>query len=932
MPGSALDDLGIPAALGSAVAPAVPSSPVNLPPAPATGIDPFLIQTAITEAGTDPTAVRNWASVVMNRANASKETPRQVLMDPGQFQYGAQAGSPEHAAINKTLAIQASDPRYQAVLAAAGDIFSGKTPPINDYDHYWSPSAQKAAGRIDASGNPIVPQWAQGQKGDNIGGNLYYKTGYPGPAGAQASALDDLGVPKPYAGDGGVAAPKAPNPKADALAQDAADIADANFKANAASGNPQWPIYDPANNVGRNKDGSIAFVGAPGQPPSVDKTGALNVKLTASTNQDAINEWQRTHPLDPSNRPDPYAGSKFEDPAGGVSGPLGFLGAGENLGLNDVKNSLGSFDATLRSSSPFVNAMMGGPFGNPQGLAMEKAQLGQGVMERNADETSSMASNPWFQGGKFVGEAVPSAAILAGTEGLGGAALGAAGLGDLAASGAEASPWLYRAPGMLASSIGKGAAYGGGGAALTSAGSSAPLSQQVEQGAESGAALNPFADIGAAGAGQLGKFAGGIVKPYLAPFTKAGREGLVNDALSGPTSGDWTQYIEGSRPTYAMATRDGGAAATERTLRSDPHSPEGRAFAALDTANNAARDAALDSVVGTPADLDTLRANRAASTEPLRKTAFANTTPVDPTPVIEKIDEILAGPAGQRDAVFNNLSAIRDKIAKSDGTMQTDPEQLWGIRQSIDDALSPLASNEKGAKLASMELRGVQRSMDPVIDSGAPGYSDYSKAYRAASQPINAQEFLQSPGLFDNMKGNMTLGKVDGAIKRIEKARLAPGFSGPDDISDEQMNTLYNLRSDLRRSDLGDVLGSSGRAKVITGNVESPAANMFQRAVGPASEMLLGGLTGHPLVGAGVAAGNAALQYVRGQGLSRARSMLADRLLNSSEATIPVNKGADLSAVPPTNRFGVGLRTPLLTGAGIAGGAVPPGDNRFMTQ
>lgn len=919
MPGSALDDLGIPAALGSAVAPAAPSSPTNLPPAPATGIDPFLIQTAITEAGTDPTAVRNWASVVMNRANASKETPRQVLMDPGQFQYGAQAGSPEHAAINKTLAIQASDPRYQAVLAAAGDILTGKTPPINDYDHYWSPSAQKAAGRIDASGNPITPSWAQGQKGENIGGNLYYKTGYPGPAGAQASALDDLGVPKPYAGDGGVAAPKVANPKADALAQDAADIADANFKANAASGNPQWPIYDPANNVGRNKDGSIAFIGSPGPAPTVDKTGALNVNLTASSNPDAIAAWVRAHPLDPSNTSAAYGIPNAVDADG-----LGKFAVGGAQGLANVGRSIEGADAAFGGMLPSFLA-------DQNKLAAEKADLALGVMNRNTNDVNLGASDP-YQLGKFTGEAIPSAAIIAGTEGLGGAALDASGLGADFAAGAPTGGFIYRAPGMLASSAAKGAAYGGGGAALTSAGSSAPLSQQIEQGAESGAALNPFADIGAAGAGQLGKFAGGIVKPYLAPLTKAGREGLVNDALSGPTGGDWTEYIEGSRPTYAMATRDGGAAATERTMRSDPRSAEGQGFAALDKANSAARETALDSVVGTPTDLDTLRANRAATTEPLRKAAFANTTPVDPTPVIDKIDEILAGPAGQRDAVFNNLSAIRDKIAKSDGTMQTDPEQLWGIRQSIDDALSPLASNEKGAKLASMELRGVQKSMDPVIDSGAPGYRDYSAAYREASQPINAQEYLQSPGLFENMRGNMTLGKVDSAINRIEKARLAPGFSGPDDISDEQMKTLYNLRADLRRSDLSDVLGSSGRAKVITGNVESPAANMFQRVAAPASEMLLGGLTGHPLVGAGLAAGNAALEYARGQGLARARSMLADRLLNSSEATIPVNKGADLSAVPPTNRFGVGLRTPLLTGAGIAGGAVPPGDNRFMTQ
>ena len=46
-----------------------------------------------------------------------------------------------------------------------------------------------------------------------------------------------------------------------------------------------------------------------------------------------------------------------------------------------------------------------------------------------------------------------------------------------------------------------------------------------------------------------------------------------------------------------------------------------------------------------------MKATRDAVTSPLREAAFAGKKPVDPTPVVDVIDNILAGPAGQRDPV-----------------------------------------------------------------------------------------------------------------------------------------------------------------------------------------------------------------------------------------------------------------------------------------
>ena len=88
--------------------------------------------------------------------------------------------------------------------------------------------------------------------------------------------------------------------------------------------------------------------------------------------------------------------------------------------------------------------------------------------------------------------------------------------------------------------------------------------------------------------------------------------------------------------------------------------------------------------------------------------------PANPSNVVQKIDEILASPSGQRDPVdpvVRSLSNIRDKIVKDTATLpdgstmhvlEDDPRQLYGIRQAIGDLLSPLAQNQE-TKLAASE-------------------------------------------------------------------------------------------------------------------------------------------------------------------------------------------------------------------------------------
>lgn len=83
------------------------------------------------------------------------------------------------------------------------------------------------------------------------------------------------------------------------------------------------PVYDSAANVGRNPDGSIAYVGSPN---TVDPDGTVNVN--SSSDPDRISAWLAKHPDDPANNltappPPPPAPTPSTPPAATLAAPAG---------------------------------------------------------------------------------------------------------------------------------------------------------------------------------------------------------------------------------------------------------------------------------------------------------------------------------------------------------------------------------------------------------------------------------------------------------------------------------------------------------------------------------------------------------------------------------------------------------------------------------
>jgi hypothetical protein len=516
-----------------------------------------------------------------------------------------------------------------------------------------------------------------------------------------------------------------------------------------------------------------------------------------------------------------------------------------------------------------------------QAGAEDKAGVGTGVGESLNDLGASMGRlfpdtgdselGNRFRGNRLIFDAAHGDNTAAQVGRIGGQLLtavpltvgGGEGLGLLSAAATKAAPAIapvadflggsasaFRANPLLwgASKATAGAAQGAGASLLTSGTSDESLGQQVTRGAEAGAILGPTLP---AVAGAFRKV-GGAARSLVEPFSEAGRNRIVDRFLAeraqgGPTALDLTEHVPGSAPTLAQATANPGLATLERGVKAVNPTP----FAMLHAANEQARELAVDAVRGDKQSLDDLVAHRASQTDPLRDAAFANTTPVDPAPVVAAIDQALASPAGQRDAVQSALTGIRGKLVGADGAMQTDPAQLWGVRQAIGDMLSPLSAGTKSdGRLASRELMGVRDALDPVIESGAPGFQDYLEAYAEQSKGVNAAGFLQGLKLTDS-KGSITLGRIDSALTRIEAMRAKGGANPAKDVPDELMTKLYAVRDDLRRqgnSELGRGTGSD--------TVQKLGSNQLLNTLSIPAALGIG--ISHPLAGAAVGLGRMA--------------------------------------------------------------------------
>lgn len=230
-------------------------------------------------------------------------------------------------------------------------------------------------------------------------------------------------------------------------------------------------------------------------------------------------------------------------------------------------------------------------------------------------------------------------------------------------------------------------------------------------------------------------------------------------------------------------------------------------------------------------------------------------------------------------------AALREQASRPP-RLETDPHQLFGMRESLSTAITKLEKEGSDAsQLAADRLRTVRDSLDQTIEGGAPGYRQFVELAERTQQPIEATRFLQSLKLTD-MRGNVTLAKIDGALKRIGDMRAKPGDNPAKMVSEESLRQLEALRDDLLRADSvmrGKAKGSDTVQNFMTGKMAEDGG------VPVALGATLGRIPGGNLVaGAATKAISERNDKMLGQ--------LSSRLLNPSEMPL---KNVTLKKRPP---------------------------------
>ena len=785
--------------------PAAPGQRTATAPKFASDLD-AATRTAIGEDASHPDAI---AAVLYNRAQASGKSVSQVAMEPGQFETWQ---DPKN--VQRLMAIDPNSAVYKAAAAEIAPVLAGKADPTGGALSYYNPSLQASEGRPK-------PAMDDGT-GQQIGQQLYFKGGYGGaPSQSNAPGAGDfLGTITAGKASDADLAPKQPGPNAPQSSAELVNYSSENptFEANPAQTKSarQWQAAGYY-------DDSAGAIGTSKQPyfqTSQDQEPAKSLPPGAYY-WDWNGKLQQT-----PGKPITAAERVTVAPAQGVQ-DIG------NSFANFITGPLTSYDNMMTRNNPLIPKSQAQQIANapdPYGDQL-RAQV---QTERNAYD-ARYANDGLSNLGRMAGNIAGTAPILA----AGGEfvapvarALGPVGEFMMGNAAGKASAPISNALIRGTSLATHGAAEGAAAAALNSSASDAPLSQQMAYGAMFGAGARAASPI----AGAAAQAGGNIVNGLLEPLTDAGRTKIVNKlfqtvATGGPTDIDAQSQIPGVQRTLAQATGNPGIAAQERAMRNNPQF--NNLFTAMDAGNNQARQSFLTGIVGDENDLQALKDQRDAVATPLRQQAFANASPADPRPVVGAIDDVLKSPSGQRDVVASALGNIRDKLVTTgpDGQtqLQTDPEQLYGVRQAIGDMLNPLsAGTQSDKRLASSELMGVKQSLDDAIEQAAPGYKDYLQQYSQLSRPVDEAQYLQGLKLDDgNMRGQITLGDVNSAITKIEKAQAQAGVNPAKSVSDSTMQQLYALRDDLRAaggtdigrgtgSDTAQKLASDGLRKALT--------------------------------------------------------------------------------------------------------------------
>lgn len=323
----------------------------------------------------------------------------------------------------------------------------------------------------------------------------------------------------------------------------------------------------------------------------------------------------------------------------------------------------------------------------------------------------------------------------------------------------------------------------------------------------------------------------------LQPLYNSGRQQIAANFLRGAATDpeaairaikNAPEYIPGSIPTAGVASGDYGLMDVERTLRQQPGNP----FSQRIVEQNAARNATMNAVAGTPGDIAQAQAQRAATTGPLYEAA--QNVPVAPdilTPIFTRIDQAVQDAGAQSD-LGKTLIAYKAKLQKSLPSMTPVDTGLVGedgmpitrpnFEQVTQGPLTQIYKEERdqltksgaspGAYGAAVKgvVKPINYQLGKVLESQSPDLQYANQEYQRMSNDINRMQNMQDltkslTNTAQDAAGNYfySPAKVANLIKAGGTQTENQGFQTLDKALDpNQQHYVQNLQSDLARDNM----------------------------------------------------------------------------------------------------------------------------------
>jgi hypothetical protein len=336
---------------------------------------------------------------------------------------------------------------------------------------------------------------------------------------------------------------------------------------------------------------------------------------------------------------------------------------------------------------------------------------------------------------------------------------------------------------------------------------------------------------------------GRTLADLAAPLTSSGQSRaagtLLNSQASDPSQAQmnlWQakQTVPGSLPTAGAASRDAGLLGVEKAMRGRS-APE---FEEQLSVSNAARQAELDSIGGTPKDLEAAIQARSQATAPLYAQAAQQSAPID-----SEMTALMQRPAMQAAVLkakemAENQGRVFGLSANSPGTpMSLTGADLQGMKLALDD----MRSTGFTQGIGSHQQRALQSTTDALtawMQKNVPAQRAADAAFENMSGPVNKMTTVQalkdqaSTSTADTLSGQYLL-SPSAYDRALDKALAAPrnGLGKPD------IARLEALRSDLQSSTASSLLKAPGSDTFqnlsLNQNLGGGLAGLMSKPLGP---------------------------------------------------------------------------------------------------